>query len=225
MTRLPSIPTATALMLAGATMLMAGPGLAANPTAAQNVTSACSQQYQAAKTAGTLAGKTWKQYLSDCSASMKTGSQPAAAAAPAASSTTAKTGKTAAGTATASAASGHMTTQQLCSQQYQSAKTAGTLNGQKWPQFLKSCSDSIKSDQEDAQAVPPEPAAATARTAATGQTGASGKALTPGQMAFRQRIHECSEEWQQDKAAGSLPAGQKWPQFWSACNTRLKAQG
>ena len=46
--------------------------------------------------------------------------------------------------------------------------------------------------------------------------------LSAGQIAFRQRIHECSVEWQRDKAANKLKTGQKWPQYWSACNTRLK---
>lgn len=35
------------------------------------------------------------------------------------------------------------------------------------------------------------------------------------------RRKKCSEEWQAAKAAGKT-ANQKWPQFYSACNTRLK---
>ena len=56
---------------------------------------------------------------------------------------------------------------------------------------------------------------------ATKAVDKNGKPLTPGQIAFRQRIHECSVEWQRDKAANRLK-GQKWPQYWSACNARLK---
>lgn len=49
--------------------------------------------------------------------------------------------------------------------------------------------------------------------------------LSPNQAAARVRIKQCSAQWQAAKAAGQLPAGQKWPQFWSDCNKRLKANG
>ena len=40
-------------------------------------------------------------------------------------------------------------------------------------------------------------------------------------MSGAERRKKCSEEWQAAKAAGKT-ANQKWPQFYSACNTRLK---
>jgi hypothetical protein len=40
-------------------------------------------------------------------------------------------------------------------------------------------------------------------------------------MSGRERQKKCSAEWKEAKAAGKT-AGQKWPQFYSACNTRLK---
>jgi uncharacterized low-complexity protein len=40
-------------------------------------------------------------------------------------------------------------------------------------------------------------------------------------MTGAERRKKCSEEWQAAKAAGKT-ANQKWPQFYSACNTRLK---
>jgi hypothetical protein len=40
-------------------------------------------------------------------------------------------------------------------------------------------------------------------------------------MTGAERRKKCSEEWKAAKAAGTT-AGQKWPQFYSACNTRLK---
>jgi len=40
-------------------------------------------------------------------------------------------------------------------------------------------------------------------------------------MTGAERRKRCSEEWKAAKAAGTT-AGQKWPQFYSACNTRLK---
>jgi hypothetical protein len=45
---------------------------------------------------------------------------------------------------------------------------------------------------------------------------------SPAQAAARERQKQCSAEWKQAKAAGTLAAGTKWPKFWSACNTRLK---
>jgi hypothetical protein len=213
-------------VLGTALTMLPSQGFAANPSAAQSTTKACSTQYQAAKTAGTLNGEKWPQFLSDCSATMKGAAN--ASAAPAAK--TALSPKASTKVAKAAPA-GLRTTQQICSSQYQAAKTAGTLGGQKWPDFLSTCSASIKNDKEDAGTAPPEPATTTASTTGAMSTktrsasSSSGKALTPGETAFRERIHECSTEWQGEKSAGTLPAGSKWPQFWSACNTRLKAQG
>ncbi|MFZ1923047.1 MAG: hypothetical protein WA280_15130 [Xanthobacteraceae bacterium] len=41
-------------------------------------------------------------------------------------------------------------------------------------------------------------------------------------MVARERA--CGADWKAAKAAGKT-AGQKWPQFWSACNKRKKAEG
>jgi hypothetical protein len=49
------------------------------------------------------------------------------------------------------------------------------------------------------------------------------KEPTAAQLAARERQKACSAEWKKAKAGGTLVAGQKWPQFWSACNKRLKA--
>jgi hypothetical protein len=46
---------------------------------------------------------------------------------------------------------------------------------------------------------------------------------TPGQIAMRERQKKCAAEWAAAKAAGKT-GGLKWPQFWSACNKRLKGQ-
>jgi len=42
-----------------------------------------------------------------------------------------------------------------------------------------------------------------------------------GTAAMRARQKECGAEWKADKAAGKT-GGMKWPQYWSACNTRKK---
>lgn len=51
------------------------------------------------------------------------------------------------------------------------------------------------------------------------------KPLTPGQQAARERQKKCGAEWKAAKAAGKVEKGMKWPQYWSACNKRLKAGG
>jgi hypothetical protein len=48
------------------------------------------------------------------------------------------------------------------------------------------------------------------------------KGPSAGQIAMRERQKKCAAEWKEAKAAGKVEKGQKWPQFWSACNKRLK---
>ena len=38
-------------------------------------------------------------------------------------------------------------------------------------------------------------------------------------------IAACGADWKTAKADGKVPAGQHWPQFWSECNKRKKAEG
>jgi hypothetical protein len=47
----------------------------------------------------------------------------------------------------------------------------------------------------------------------------------PGRQAMIERERACGKEWREAKAAGKIRAGQKWPQYWSECNKRLKARG
>jgi hypothetical protein len=51
------------------------------------------------------------------------------------------------------------------------------------------------------------------------------KPPSPGQIAARERQKKCGEEWKAAKAAGKIEKGMKWPQYWSACNKRLKSGG
>lgn len=79
----------------------------------------------------------------------------------------------------------------------------------------------------------PAPAPATAPAAPASPSAASPSAAKPsgaktpsaGQQAAHQRQAACGAEWRTAKEAGKIPAGQTWPQYWSACNKRLKAQG
>jgi hypothetical protein len=65
---------------------------------------------------------------------------------------------------------------------------------------------------------------ATAQTAAPAKTDAKpARALSAGQAAMRERQKKCGAEWKEAKAAGKIEKGMKWPQYWSACNKRLKS--
>jgi hypothetical protein len=48
------------------------------------------------------------------------------------------------------------------------------------------------------------------------------RAPSAGMLAARERQKKCGAEWREAKAAGKIQKGQKWPQYWSACNKRLK---
>ena len=72
-------------------------------------------------------------------------------------------------------------------------------------------------------AIPAEPTDTNVDTAELKTVDKNGKPFTPGQMAAHVRIKTCANNWRAAKASNSVPSGQKWPQFWSACNTQLKA--
>jgi hypothetical protein len=208
--------TVSKLMLAGlgalvGTALMALPILPAN-AAASSVTKECSAKYQAAKKAGTLNGQKWPQFLSSCSASMKGDTAAATTAAP--KSEMKKETKETKAASSEKAPS--------CTAQYKSAKAAGTLAGKTRKQFMADCK--AGGGAEEASAPAPEPKSASSSSYKPATVDKNGKPLTASQIAFRKRIHECSVEWHQAKDAGKLKAGEKWPQFWSACNKRLKGQ-
>lgn len=144
---------------------------------------------------------------------------------------------------------------QACSTQWKTMKTAGTVPaGQKWSDFLKTCSASTPVAAVAPTAVTPAaaapkiivaktvvPAATAPAPASTTIAAAIKKAIVPavvapaataaaatpttgtaGQLAEQTRIKQCGIEWKTAKAANTVPAGQTWPQFWSACDARLK---
>src|SRR5438105_8869474 len=106
---------------------------------AQDVRHLCSEKYQAAKAAGTLNGETWPQFYSKCTADAKA-NPPAAAAAP--------------------AAPAPLNVRRICSEKYQAAKAAGTLNGEAWPQFYSRCTTETKANPSAPAATPPAAAVA-----------------------------------------------------------------
>ena len=113
---------------------------------------------------------------------------------------------------------------QVCGAKYQAAKTSKTLPaGQTWNQFLAQCRASLPK----ATAATPAPVATTATKVSVAKTTTATTTRTPGQptaaqQAMYARERQCGAQFKADKAAGKLPAGQKWPQYWSACNKRMK---
>jgi hypothetical protein len=108
-----------------------------------------------------------------------------------------------------------------CAAQWDQMKAANQTGGMKYRDFTKQCmSGAAPAPSTPATAAPataaPAPAAGAATPTATGK---------PGRQAMIARERACGADWKADKAAGRIPAGQKWPQYWSECNKRKKAQG
>src|ERR1019366_1808694 len=123
-------------------------------------------------------------------------------------------------------------TTQECSAKYQAAKTAGTLNGQKWNDFRKAeCS-------ADAAAAPAAPKQAKAKpkkpeAAPTAVPMPSGPAMFPmavdpkyaKESAGKARMHTCVDQYNANKATnanGVLKWIQKGSGYYSECNKKLK---
>jgi hypothetical protein len=109
-------------------------------------------------------------------------------------------------------------TMKECAAQWQEMKTSGQTGGMKYRDFSKQC----MSGEAPAAAAPPppKPEAASPPPAAEPAAKPSG-----GRAAMVARMRACGAEWKSAKAEGKVPAGQKWPQFWSECNKRKKAEG
>jgi ribosomal protein L12E/L44/L45/RPP1/RPP2 len=105
-----------------------------------------------------------------------------------------------------------------CGAKYQAAKANNTLGGKNWAQFLAAC----RGTQTAAPAAPAAPAPAAKPVAAAKPASHLPGAQSPAMQAMHDRQRKCGQMWSADKAAGKIPAGQKWPQYWSACNTKLK---
>ena len=99
-----------------------------------------------------------------------------------------------------------------CSTQYQAAKEAGTLKGQKWPDFLSACSAKLKTDDGAAAAAPAEktPAKKTAKETATkpAKTTQTAAAAASGGMSAKAVTKECSTQYQAAKERGHT----QWPE-------------
>ncbi len=136
-------------------------------------------------------------------------------------------------TALEATAANALTTQE-CSAKYKAAKAAGTLNGMKWNDFRKAqcaaeAAPPAAPSAEKKPAMPPPPPAAEAKPTPpppmTPTTAPGAKPMSPGRAAMIARERACGTEWKAEKAAGKIPVGMKWPQYWSACDKRKKAAG
>ncbi len=123
-------------------------------------------------------------------------------------------------------------TMKECAAQWKEMKAANQTTGMKYRDFSKQCMSGGEAapaagappkaetpPKAEAKPAPkPMPAPATAN-----EPGA--KPATGGRAAMIARERACGADWKADKAAGKIPAGQKWPQYWSECNKRKKAEG
>ena len=134
-------------------------------------------------------------------------------------------------------------TAQECSAKYQAAKSAGTLNGQKWNDFRKAqCSaDAAAAPVAAPAAAPAAPAAPKEVEAkpkkeaapAAAPAAAAGPAVFPTavdpkyakETAGKARMHTCVDQYNANKA-GNGNGGLKWIQkgggYYSECNKKLK---
>jgi hypothetical protein len=123
-----------------------------------------------------------------------------------------------------------------CSAKYQAAKTAGTLNGQKWNDFRKSeCGAEAAATPAPAPAPAGAPPANTpaAAPAAPPPPAAVGNAVFPSAVspkysslsAGKARMQTCLDQYKANKATNGN-GGMKWIQkgggYYSECNKRLK---
>jgi hypothetical protein len=209
MIRISLLSTAVAVSLLSSGALFAPANAASNPHM-----QACSAQWQSMKTAGTTNGMKWTDFLKTCGTY---GAQPASAAAQPAA--------TPAVTAQA-APKGHKLSK--------AAKAAAALAAAATAAPVIATPSSASAAAAPVAAPAPIVAAASPvtrlirkfTTKSTAQPAAAAvvpASATGGKLGEQTRIKACGAQWQSAKAASSVPAGQTWPQFWSACDTRLKA--
>jgi hypothetical protein len=116
-------------------------------------------------------------------------------------------------------------TMKECAAEWDKMKAAKQTGGMKYRDFSKQCMSGGAAPVGAAPAPAAPTTAAPAPTAGAGTTTAKPATGSSGRQAMIARERACGAEWKADKAAGKIPAGQKWPQYWSECDKRKKAQG
>ncbi|MDI3470830.1 MAG: hypothetical protein OJF62_002893 [Pseudolabrys sp.] len=130
-------------------------------------------------------------------------------------------------------------TMKECAAQWQQMKAAKTTGGKTYKEFSKECmhgtaaaapASAPATTTTAKPAAKPAPATTTAAPSPStmskpAATTTEKKAASPGREAMYERERACGKEWKEAKAANKVPAGMKWPQYWSECNKRMKAAG
>ena len=125
-------------------------------------------------------------------------------------------------------------TAQECSAKYQAAKTAGTLNGQKWNDFRKAeCGSDAAATPAAAPAAPKAVEAKPAAAPPAAAPAPMGNAVFPNavdpkyskETAGKARMHTCVDQYNANKASNGN-GGLKWIQkgggYYSECTKKLK---
>lgn len=177
----------------------------------------CSADWAALKAANRVpAGMTWNDFRkAKCVVDGTAAAQPA--------STKAK-----ATTASAPANAAGQTFIQKCSTDWAALKAANQVpDGMTWNDFRKAkcVVDAAALPQAaDENATPMEPTqAVNLDNIDVATVSKSGKPFTPGQIAAHKRQKACGMKWREEKTNNTLQVGMKWPQYWSQCNTKMKA--
>lgn len=142
-----------------------------------------------------------------------------------------------AGFALADPAHAQANVMQECGKEYQAAKSANTLGGKNWNEYLKDCR--VRHSSSPAAAAPAaQPAAANplkpkAPAAAAAPAAPTGRAVFPSKIdskyssetPSKQRMKTCLDQYNANKASNGN-GGLKWIMkgggYYSECNKRLK---
>ncbi|MGZ3410277.1 MAG: hypothetical protein ACXWJW_00675 [Xanthobacteraceae bacterium] len=109
-----------------------------------------------------------------------------------------------------------------CAAQWNAAKAANQTEGKSYREFQKACLSKSSDLAKQAGTTDVKPGATAEKPAKP--KSAKTKKSSGGREASNVRRRACGAEWKADKAAGKVPDGMKWPQYWSACNKRKKGE-
>jgi hypothetical protein len=125
-------------------------------------------------------------------------------------------------------------TVKACQEEWQANKAANQANKITEKAYVEKCRAAGGTAQpKTAPAAAPAPKATTSAPAASPSAAPTTTMAKPatagkpkdGRQAEYARERACGKDWKADKAAGKVPAGMKWPQYWSECDKRKKSMG
>jgi len=112
-----------------------------------------------------------------------------------------------------------------CDAEWKQMKADKKTAGMHKRDFTKQCMAGTPSGPAAEAPKSAEPAPKSAEPAPKTGEGEPTAKPSGGREAEYARERACGKEWKADKAAGKIPEGMKWPQYWSECNKRKKAAG